>query len=397
MLIEWVLIWPSVLALLLVVFFAAEVFAGLTPVRKPKLSTPQTIAAVVPAHNEADVLTPTIDDLKKHMRPNDRILVVADNCSDDTAGVARVAGAECIERTDALRVGKGYALQAAIDHLKSAPPSVVYFIDADCRLDDGALMCVAGAASHAGRPAQGLTLMHAPENAPPATRVAEFAWLLMNCLRQGGLYRLFDVTRLTGTGMAAPWSLVADLDFASGDIVEDISLSVLMTERGSAPLFVRDAICRSVFPLSEGAGMKQRARWEQGSLRTARRRAVPIFFKGFARGDRRLMAIGLDLAIPPLTLAFAALALLCIVTSLFLIMGVSAPFAASVSAFVLFLFVIGAAWLSEGRRILPLSSAGDLLRYFRFKRKVYGDEARRSTTTWTRTERDAPPNDNSVL
>jgi len=95
-----------------------------------------SLAVIVPAHNESTHLIPTLQSIRSQMGPKDRLLVVADNCTDDTAEVARAFGAETIERwNDNLR-GKGYALAFGVDHLRSDPPDVVAIVDADCLLSE---------------------------------------------------------------------------------------------------------------------------------------------------------------------------------------------------------------------------------------------------------------------
>ena len=70
---------------------------------QPKRNINQTrpnIAVLIPAHNESTGLLPTIGDVQAQLQQGDRLLVVADNCTDDTADVARAAGAEVVERRD---------------------------------------------------------------------------------------------------------------------------------------------------------------------------------------------------------------------------------------------------------------------------------------------------------
>ena len=69
----------------------------------------------------------------------DRLIVVADNCSDDTAAVASSAGAETVERNEPAKIGKGYALDHALRHLALDPPAVVICVDADCIVSEGAI------------------------------------------------------------------------------------------------------------------------------------------------------------------------------------------------------------------------------------------------------------------
>src|SRR5262245_12401856 len=74
------------------------------------LDSCRRIAVLVPAHNEGINLLPTLADIKAQLRAADRLLVVADNCSDDTAVVAAEAGADVVVRNDPNRKGKGFAL-----------------------------------------------------------------------------------------------------------------------------------------------------------------------------------------------------------------------------------------------------------------------------------------------
>src|SRR5580704_2288892 len=115
-----------------VAVFSIEVVAALTlarrynaPASNTSAETDARVAVLVPAHNESRGLLPTLEDIKRQLRPGDRVLVVADNCTDDTAAVAAAAGAEVIERHDPTRRGKGYALDFGIQHLSSAAPEIL--------------------------------------------------------------------------------------------------------------------------------------------------------------------------------------------------------------------------------------------------------------------------------
>lgn len=378
---------PALLIFVLAAFYGLEIFGAFLPPRKPASASAGPIAVVVPAHNESAGLLPTIADIKAALRPQDRLLVVADNCDDDTAEVAMRAGASVLIRNDSERRGKGFALQFALDALKDDPPAIVAFVDADCRLEEGALMRVAEVAAE-GRPAQALYLMQAGQGAPTARRVAEFTWALMNRVRMGGLYTLFDACRLTGSGMALPWEVAEELDLASGEIVEDLALGLHLTSQGAAPVFCADALVYSIFPCAEENAAKQRARWEHGSLRLAIRRAPALFAEAVSKGDVRLAAAALDLAIPPFILFLAIAGGVLVVSALFLPVGVTAPFVLAVWSCALLSLATISAWAAFGRSILPASQLGALADYVVGKVRVYGAKARKSTREWTRTGRD---------
>ena len=147
-----------------VVVLAIEIFAAVTgraprPPVETALPPDFRLAVVVPAHNESEGLVPTLQDIKAQLGPRDLLVVIADNCTDDTASIARAAGAEVIERNDPVRRGKGYALDFGIRHLATEPPDVVVFIDADCRVSPGSLLTLAKAAAMTGRPVQSFNEM----------------------------------------------------------------------------------------------------------------------------------------------------------------------------------------------------------------------------------------------
>ena len=124
-----------------VTIFFVEVIAAIILQRRqatPRIGAnydlSQRVAVLVPAHNESTGLLPTLAAIKQQLRAADSMLVVADNCTDDTAAVASAGGAEVVERHDPDRRGKGYALDFGLQHLSSAPPEIVIMIDADCGL-----------------------------------------------------------------------------------------------------------------------------------------------------------------------------------------------------------------------------------------------------------------------
>src|SRR5260370_6175008 len=92
--------------------FCLEIAASFLAEKNPngKRSDRGRVAVLIPAHNEALRLLPTLEDVQSQLRKGDRMVVVADNCTDTTAAVAETAGAEVAIRTDPTRAGKRYAL-----------------------------------------------------------------------------------------------------------------------------------------------------------------------------------------------------------------------------------------------------------------------------------------------
>src|SRR5262249_19653464 len=129
---DWLLIVLAVVVTLPMVLLGCESLLPALPrrARTIDVSTPRPrCAVVIPAHNEPAGFGDTTKRLQPQSRPGDRLIVVADNCSDSTAAAAREAGAEVIERQDAERRGKGFALDFGLKHLEADPPAVVVVID----------------------------------------------------------------------------------------------------------------------------------------------------------------------------------------------------------------------------------------------------------------------------
>ena len=156
-------------AVLLVEVIAALKAPRLQPFEVQDLNIGTRVAVIVPAHDESLGLVPTLQDIKAQLGAGDRLVVVADNCTDDTAAVAGAAGAEVIVRTDPERMGKGFAMGWGITHLRQDPPDLVLFVDADCRLDADLIERLKRVCQGVGRPVQALFLMRSAEIRPSIT------------------------------------------------------------------------------------------------------------------------------------------------------------------------------------------------------------------------------------
>ena len=168
----------AVPVLVLAIQVSSALLARKTAPRAQAMSArPASVAVLMQAHDEAAGIAATIAPVLAQLSGADRLLVVADNCSDGTARIARAAGAKVVERHDELHRGKGYALDCGVKHLAKSPPEAVVIVDADCIPAAGAIDRVARLSVMTGRPVQALYLMHSPPGAPLKTRITEFAWV----------------------------------------------------------------------------------------------------------------------------------------------------------------------------------------------------------------------------
>jgi len=382
----------AIIAAVPVAVLLVEVVAAVAPSQKTasqQWGGPRArVAVLVPAHNEGTGVGKTIEGIATQLSVGDRLLVVADNCTDNTAAVAAAAGAEVIQRHDPTKVGKGYALDWGLAHLSADPPDVVIVVDADCSLDAGAITALASACVATGRPAQALDLMIAPDHSAADHRVAEFAWRVKNWARPLGLRRLGLPCQLMGTGMAFPWSAVRAVELATGHIVEDLRLGLDLALAGKPAVFCPSAVVTSHFPVAVSAATTQRERWEYGHISMISL-APRLLWLAAMRRKGGLAVLVLDMVVPPLAL------LALILTATLMLTGAAAVLLGSYVGLTLavidlmgFLLVLLLAWLRWGRDLLPAAALRSIGLYLLAKLALYHRLLRNGAiTTWVRTAR----------
>jgi cellulose synthase/poly-beta-1,6-N-acetylglucosamine synthase-like glycosyltransferase len=347
------------------------------------------VAVLVPAHNECTAVLQTLEEVKAQLRPGDRLVIIADNCTDNTASIAAAASADVVERNDPPRIGKGYALDFGIHHLRADPPDVVIIIDADCRLAHGVIDQLATSCAIVQRPVQGLNLMTAPKESSINLQIREFAWRVKNWVRPLGLHGLKLPCQLMGTGMAFPWGLIRDADLAGGSIVEDLKLGIDLTMAGYSAQFCPSARIYSQFSSSPESGRVQQRRWEEGHIRLILTTGPRMIYLAVRHGDVRLLALALDLVVPPLSLLVVLICAMLGITGLSAILGLTfAPLIISAASLWALFVAIFLSWLTFGRDVLTATALLCIPYYVSRKLHLYWQIlTSRRTARWTRTHR----------
>lgn len=396
--------WGGALFLLLllalwvpVLVFVLEIGLALMARRRTKVSEADcarpTLAVLVPAHDEGAGILATLASVFAQVQAGDRVLVVADNCGDDTAAHARAAGAEVIERSDPLLRGKGYALDAGVRALAEGAdkPALVVIVDADCLLAPNALDRLARRCAQTGRPVQALYLMRAPDGSGIRTRIAEFAWAVKNRARALGLAHAGLPCQLMGSGMVFPWRLIEGAALASADLVEDLRLGLDFARAGKAPLFCPEALVTSEFPLNTQGQQSQRRRWEHGHMAMLLRDGPGLLREAVRTRNAGLCALTLDLCVPPLALlVLLALAACALGLALWAVTGVALPWSLGLAAPLLLAVAVLAAWAQFGRAILTGPELAYAPLYALRKIPLYLAFLVRRQVGWVRSARDRP-------
>jgi cellulose synthase/poly-beta-1,6-N-acetylglucosamine synthase-like glycosyltransferase len=391
-LLVFLLVGTAALILIQVTVLLVEIALAVTLRRELPLpaSARPGIVVVIPAHDEGMVIADTLRSIKRQIRSTDRLIVIADNCLDDTAAVAMAEGAKVLTRNDPVHRGKGYALDFAIRHIASDPPEVVLFVDADCGTDARSIDLLVGRCAQTQRPVQALYLMHAAADAGPLTRIAEFAWAVKNQVRPLGLHRLGLPCQLMGTGMAFPWACLMAVRLATGHIVEDVKLGIELARAGMPPLFCPQARVVSFFPQSEQGLRTQRTRWEHGHLGLALSEVPRMLVKALAMRNAGLMSMALDLSVPPLALLVLMATAVWLVSALFFCLTAHARGALIVSTAALLLLAVSVllAWARYGRRVISLGTLALAGLYVVRKVPLYARFLISRQVEWVRSKRD---------
>ena len=278
--------------------------AALLPRRKrrdPSLGC-RRLAVVVPAHDEARGITRCIRSLQRCDPPgcSVELVVVADNCSDDTAERARAAGARVLERVDPERRGKGYALEHAFRHLleERADLDAVLVVDADTDVAPTFLSACARRFAEGADGVQCRYLVRDPGESR-RKRLMNVAFMAFNVLRPRGRDRLGLSAGILGNGFGLSRHCLESVPYAARSVVEDLEHHLDLVRAGYRIEFVDETCVRGDMP-EAGPGVEtQRARWEGGRLRMIREKG-PALLGQIACGHLRLAEPLLELALLPL-------------------------------------------------------------------------------------------------
>jgi cellulose synthase/poly-beta-1,6-N-acetylglucosamine synthase-like glycosyltransferase len=351
------------------------------------------IAVLVPAHDEAALVGRCVTSLRQQSYPQDLfdVVVIADNCTDDTATRAAAAGATVLERTAPDARGKGPALRWAVDRVLEGDPDVaaLVVVDADSVADPGLLPALV-ARLERGAPVVQAEYLGRNEDGSTKSELRAAAFLLFHRVRFGGRAALGLPCHLVGNGMLFSRAVLEDHPWDAFSSAEDLEYSVDLRLAGVRPAYAGEArLAAPVVGRGRGAQV-QRLRWEGGRFHVVRTRLPRLLAEVTLRRRWSLLDAAVDLAVPPLGL-LAAGSLLGAALGVTLVgLGVApwwagAPWLVAVAALPTFVVVglaAGRAPRSMWRALLaaPALVVSELWTRLRLLRGLGAD-------TWERTER----------
>lgn len=346
------------------------------------------ITVLVPAHNEAEAISGTIESILPQLTSDDRLMVIADNCSDETAQIARQYPITVIERTDRERRGKGYALDYGLKYIESNPPDVVVTVDADCLVEPNTVDVLARLAHQQQRPVQSTYLMDYPANPTLKDTISALAVRVKNLVRPAGLARLGLPSLLTGSGMAFPWSVIRQVSLANSKTTDDMQLSVDLALAGYPPLYCPQGKVRGRL-MEQQYAASQRSRWEHGHIEMILTEVPRLLKASLAQKRLDLLALALEISVPPLSLLILFWLASLTVAIISGLLGLSwLPFGILAVAGLTIVLAVFRAWYKFARLEIPAATLAKSLIYLIWKIPIYLAYLANPKSRWLTTERD---------
>jgi cellulose synthase/poly-beta-1,6-N-acetylglucosamine synthase-like glycosyltransferase len=349
---------------------------------------------VVPAHNEEIAICKTVESLVSIDYPPDLfdVVVVADNCTDQTAMLARSKGARVLERFDALQRGKGYALRWCFDKVLHEQPGydALVVIDADTTVSRNYLTALNVAIE------EGAEVMQTSDLVEPCpgvwtTEALRLSFVLYNYVRPLGRKALGLSAGLRGNGMCFTCSVLRSVPWHAYSKAEDLEYGLQMLIAGYNTRFIPEAVALATMPQKAANAESQRARWEGGRLAVIGRYTAPLLGASFRKLSLVAVDAFVDLVTPAFVNMMAIAGLLAIVTGGAAVAGIdSAQWYAMAWGIAVLSGVIhvGAGLAAAGDKSLALTLIA-VPRYVAWKILLYVKLAGKTRTDeWVRTTRE---------
>ena len=236
--------------------------------------------AIIPAHNEEMVVSNLIESLKNQTYDKKLydIYVIADNCTDNTANIARRAGAIVLERFDPAHKTKGYALQWFLKQKieENADYDAFFVFDADNIVDKDFILNMNKKLCQGEDVVQGYRDIKNPTDNWITAGYALFYWT-MHRLYHLARYNVGLSTLLNGTGFMVRFDVVKPNGWQTETLTEDIEFSLKRIIKGKKLGWATDAIVYDEQPTSFKQSWSQRSRWTVGHMQCMKRYTGELF------------------------------------------------------------------------------------------------------------------------
>jgi 1,2-diacylglycerol 3-beta-glucosyltransferase len=273
-------------------------------------------AIVVPAHNEEVSLSKTVRSLLDIDYPKTHydIIVVADNCTDSTAEIAKALGAKVFERTNEEQRGKGYALRWCFDIILGPDFSydAVAIIDADSVVSKN-FLSVINQYIHNGSSAIQVSDMVEPKPGNWSSEITRLGFTLYNHVRPLGRKVLNCSAGVRGNGMCFSVKTLREIPWDTYSLNEDLEYGLILLLNGVQVDFAPETLVLATMPTQPQHAVSQRSRWERGRFPVIRKYSVKLLTASVTKFSYIIFDAFIELVTPAFVNLFGfALVMFCI-------------------------------------------------------------------------------------
>ncbi len=316
------------LVLILIHFFVKE--------QSHIMPEPKTrFAVIMPAHNEELLLERLLDSVTRQDYPSNmiKLIVVADNCCDETAAIGRANGAFVLERCNLQLRGKGYAIKYALENINLDEHNAIFIVDADSIVEESTFRQLDLAITDGARIIQCYNGIANPDDSW-FTRLMDVSRTIGNEILEPAKEKINLSSHLMGNGMCFVNDVVSRYGWDAFSVGEDWEYYARTVLQGERIAFVNKARVYHRESVDLKQATSQRLRWSSGRFAIAVKYGSRLFLNGLT--SRSLLKI--DAALP---LVFPNPSLGISLTLLFLMFGLFYPFPAHKGFFLSWFAVLG--------------------------------------------------------
>ena len=326
-----------------------------------KINKNHKFMAIIPAHNEEAVVENLIESLKAQDYPKELldIYVIADNCTDNTAEVAKNAGAIVYERYDLNHKTKGYAMQWFLKQKieENADYDAFCVFDADNVAMPDFIKNMNKKLCQGEEVVQGYRDIKNPTDNWITAGYALFYWT-MHRFYHLARYNVGLSPLLNGTGFMVKFDVIKPNGWNTQTLTEDIEFSLINIAEGRKLGWATDAVVFDEQPVSFKQSWSQRLRWSVGHLQCCR-----IYTKQLAKNaikNKKLVTFDGLLYLMAMPILVVTLSLLILNFAIYIGNGMTAfQFILSILKYVVATFLITplTAWFTlklDKRKIKPM-------------------------------------------
>ncbi len=374
------LVIPPIIYLLIITL------AGLSTPRRLNISKKAsgTIGILIPAHNEKLSIKRTIESILSAAKYADDadidINVIADNCQDNTADIARLTGVNVLERTNKNLRGKGAALQWAMNSLAEKNYDYTLIIDADSIVNDNYFAYIR--ACFAEKQCEVIQSRY-EAMANEHSSIKRLAMLGFNVLRARGREAIGGSAGIMGNGFILTKTALEKVPFRANSIVEDLEYHMRLVESDIKVSFCNSARIYGEMPNDDTASDIQSSRWEGGRLGVLKAAWWPLLkksCKGIFKRELHALDALLDLMLLPIGYMV-----------MILMLGLLFPYTQAVALLGILtigLYVLGAAKCGNGLSELSVLKKLPIFLLKKLARIPALIKSSNTSTEWKRTPRD---------